>query len=210
MKTIVEHLTKSFPDFSQELKQQIITHGKLVHLSEGETLMSIGGEFKVIPLICEGSIKVVREDEDGNELFLYYLSQGQTCALSLNCFLMSQPSEVYAVAEEDTVFIALQAQHISNWLSTYPDWRNFVIGTYQMRFKEMLHTIDGIAFKQLDQRVYDYLKEKSNVSHDQIIQTTHQEIADNLNSTREVISRILKILEKNGRIKLGRNKIQLV
>lgn len=210
MKSIVEQLTNSFPEFSSELKEEIIKHGKLVHLKEGEILMSIGGEFKVIPLICEGSIKVLREDDEGNELFLYYLSAGQTCALSLNCFMMSMPSEVFAVAEEDTIFIAMQADQMASWLTTYPDWRNFVIGTYQMRFKEMLQTIDGIAFKQLDERVLDYLVEKSNVRDDKVIQTTHQEIADHLNSTREVISRILKILEKSGKIKLGRNKIELV
>src|SRR5690606_26971800 len=170
----------------------------------------IGGEFKMIPLICEGSIKVMREDDDGHELFLYFLRSGQTCALSLNCFMMSKPSEVFAVAEEATTFIALQAQHISEWIAKYPDWRNFVIGTYQMRFKEMLQTIDGIAFRQLDERVYDFLKEKAELKEDHIIQITHQEIADHLNSTREVISRILKILEKNEKIKLGRNKIELV
>ena len=210
MKTIVEYLTASFPEFSAELKSEIIKYGRLVRLAEGEVLMSIGGEFKVIPLICEGSIKVLREDDDGHELFLYYLRPGQTCALSLNCLMMSKPSEVYATAEEETIFIALQAQNISEWLTKYPDWRNFVIGTYQMRFAEMLQTIDGIAFKHLDERVYEFLKEKADVREENTINMTHQEIAEHLNSTREVVSRILKILEKNGKIKLGRNKIQLV
>jgi CRP/FNR family transcriptional regulator len=210
MKTIVEHLTETYPEFSSELKSQIIQNGKLMRLDAGETLMSIGGEFKIIPLIVEGSIKVMREDNDGNELFLYYLRPGQTCALSLNCFMMSKPSEVYAEAEEETVLIALTAERVATWISEYPEWRNFIMGTFQMRFHEMLHTIDGIAFKQLDERLMDFIRDKAAVRESNTIQTTHQEIADHLNSTREVISRLLKILEKNKKIALGRNKITLL
>ena len=210
MKTIVEHLTESFPDFSTDLKADILKFGKLTHLKEGEELMSIGGRFKIIPLITTGSIKVMREDEDGNELFLYYLKPGQTCALSLNCFMLDKPSEVFASAEEETTLIALQADKAGDWLTTYPDWRNFVMGTYQLRFHEMLSTIDGIAFKQLDERVLKFIIEKAEVHEANTIEMTHQEIAEALNSTREVISRILKILEKKGEIELGRSKIRLL
>lgn len=210
MKTIVEHLTETFPNFSSALKSEIIQYGRLMKLEEGETLMSIGGEFKIIPLIVSGSIKVLREDNDGNELFLYYLKPGQTCAMSLNCFMLAKPSEVYAEAEEETVLIALTGDKVASWISEYPEWRNFVMGTFQMRFHEMLNTIDGIAFKQLDERLIDFLKDKADVHGSNTISITHQEIADNLNSTREVISRLLKILEKNKQIELGRNKIHLL
>ena len=210
MKSIVEHLTETYPEFSADLKSEIIQHGRLMNIQVGESLMSIGGEFKTIPLIVEGSIKVMREDQDGNELFLYYLRPGQTCALSLNCFMMAKPSEVYAEAEEETTLIALQGNKVANWISEYPEWRNFIMGTFQMRFHEMLHTIDGIAFKQLDERLMEYLNEKAEIHNTDTVHTTHQEIADHLNSTREVISRLLKILEKNKRIELGRNKIQLL
>lgn len=210
MKTIVDHLTESFPDFSAELKAEILKYGKLTHLKEGEELMSIGDRFKIIPLITVGSIKVMREDEEGNELFLYYLRPGQTCALSLNCFMLDKPSEVFASADEETTLIALQAEKVGDWLTTYPDWRNFVMGTYQLRFHEMLSTIDGIAFKQLDERLLSFLIEKADVHEAKTIAMTHQEIADALNSTREVISRILKILEKKGKIELGRSKIRLL
>ncbi|MCB9222816.1 MAG: Crp/Fnr family transcriptional regulator [Crocinitomicaceae bacterium] len=210
MRTIVDYLTETFPDFSSELKSEIIQYGKLMHLKEGEALMTIGGEFKIIPLIVSGSIKVMREDMDGHELFLYYLKPGQTCALSLNCFMLSLPSEVYAEAEEETTLIALTADRVATWISAYPEWRNFIMGTFQMRFHEMLNTIDGIAFKQLDERLMDFLRDKATIHGTDTINTTHQEIADHLNSTREVISRLLKILEKNGRIELGRNKIRLL
>ncbi|MEX1001885.1 MAG: Crp/Fnr family transcriptional regulator [Crocinitomicaceae bacterium] len=210
MKTIVEYVHEIFPEFSEELKSEMIRFGKLKRLEAGEELMSIGGEFKVIPLIVEGAIKVLREDEKGNELFLYYLYPGQTCALSLNCFMMSKPSEVYASAEEETTLIALEAEKVSQWMTAYPDWRNFVMGTFQMRFHELLHTIDGIAFKKLDQRLMNYLQEKAAVREGNIIRTTHQDIAYELNSTREVISRLLKILEKQGKIEMGRNKITLM
>lgn len=210
MSTIIDYLSSSFPQFSSELKSEIIRHGKLMHLSAGDILMDIGAEMKMIPLICEGAIKVMREDEEGHELFLYYLSSGQTCALSLNCFITSKPSEVYAECEDDTVLIALKANQINEWMTRYEDWRNFVIGTYQMRFSEMLHTIDGIAFKQLDERVFEFILAQANIHQSNEIHTTHQEIATHLNSSREVISRVLKILEKKGKIKLSRNKIMLV
>ncbi|UKN01860.1 Crp/Fnr family transcriptional regulator [Paracrocinitomix mangrovi] len=210
MSNIVEELTKTFPEFSTELKSEIVKQGRLMHLKAGEVLMSIGGEFRTIPLITSGAIKVMREDEDGRELFLYYLRPGQTCAMSLNCFMLSKPSEVYAVAEEETTIIALKAENIGSWLEKFPDWRAFVIGTFQLRFHEMLSTIDGIAFRQLDARLLEFLKEKAAVMGTKTIITTHQDLADHLNSTREVISRLLKILEKKGEIELGRNKITLV
>lgn len=210
MKTIVEHLTENFPSFSAELKQEILRSGRLMHLKAGETLMNVGEEFLSVPLITEGSIKVLREDEEGHELFLYFLTPGQTCALSLNCILMSRPSEVHASAEEDTTLIALDTRNMADWIAKYPDWRNLVINTYQLRFHEMLNTIDGIAFKQLDDRLLIYLKEKITAHHSNEISITHQQIADDLNSTREVISRLLKILEKQHKIKLSRGKIEVL
>lgn len=210
METIIEYLVEFFPQFSEELKEQIVLRGKLVKIKAGEELMSIGGDFRTIPLIVDGSIKVIREDDDGNELFLYYLTLGQTCAMSVNCTLSNRLSEVNAVAEEDSVLIAVPSTEAGLWLSKFPEWRSFVLNTYQERFTEMLHTIDGIAFKQLDNRIMEYVIDKAAVSGSNAIQTSHQNIANDLNSSREVISRVLKILEKQKKLKLGRNKIELM
>jgi len=208
--TIVDYVTSTFPNHSQEFKNQLVNSGRIMKVSAGDEIMSIGGDFKTIPVIVEGSIKVVREDEEGNELFLYYLTEGQTCAMSLNCCLMSKPSEVRATAEEDTVIISIPGDHAGNWMSDLPEWRDFILNTYQLRFREMLHTIDGIAFQQLDERVLQYLRDKGDVHETKELKLTHQAIADDLNSSREVISRVLKILEKNQKIELHRNRIVLM
>lgn len=210
MKTIVEHLIEGFPNFSDQLRAEIILRAKLISIGSGEELMSIGGNFKTIPLIVKGSIKVVREDEEGNEIFLYYLTPGETCAMSVNCTMSGRLSEVNATAEEDSIIIAVPATEAGDWLSKFDEWRSFILNTYQNRFAELLHTIDGIAFKQLDIRILDYLSDKSDVSGNNILHLSHQDIATDLNSSREVISRVLKILEKQGKLILGRNKIELM
>jgi CRP/FNR family transcriptional regulator len=210
MKTIVDYATQIFPSFSQEIIEQLIKNGRLMKIKAGQELMSIGGSFKTIPLIVEGSIKVVREDQEGNELFLYFLEPGETCAMSISCSLQGRPSEVNAVAEEDSVLIAIPGDKALSWMSEFDAWRDFMLGTFQLRFQEMMHAIDSIAFKQLDVRLLEYLRDKAQVHDSKEIQTTHQSIADDLNSTREVISSLLKILEKEKQIKLGRNKITLV
>ena len=207
---IVEYITNAFPDFSDEFKNLLIQKGRIESLKAGETLMSIGDASKKIPLIVDGTIKVMREDQDGNELFLYFLHPGQTCAMSLNCAMINSTSEIHAVAEEDSVVISLSSETAGDWFSTNPEWQRLILETYQMRFKEMLSTIDGIAFKQLDERVLDYLKQKQEITESKELALTHQQIADDMNSSREVISRVLKILEKKGNLTLGRNKIALL
>lgn len=210
VKTIIEYLVEVYPGFSEELKQQIILRGKLIHMKSGEELMSIGGDFRTIPLIVEGSVKVLREDADGHELFLYFLTPGQTCAMSVNCTLSNRLSEVNATAEEDSVLIGVPASEAGDWLTKFPDWRTFILNTYQSRFTEMLNTIDGLAFKQLDNRVMEYLEDKAKLTHSNEIHSSHQDIATDLNTSREVVSRVLKILEKQGKLSLGRNKINLM
>lgn len=207
---IVDYITSAFPDFSEDFKQLLIAKGKLEKLEAGETLMTIGDSAKKIPLIVRGSIKVMREDQDGNELFLYYLNEGQTCAMSLNCAMINTKSEIHAIADDDAVVISISAEIAAEWFSSKNEWQKLILETYQMRFKEMLSTIDGIAFLQLDERVLKYLTQKKAVIAGNELSLTHQQIADDLNSSREVISRVLKILEKKEKLVLGRNKIRLL
>ncbi len=206
-----ELLKRHFSDFyEQGLQEEIVTLGKEVHISEGDKLMDIGGVIKSMPLVIKGLIKVIREDEEGNELFLYYLEAGATCAMSLTCCLQSQRSQIRAVVEEEAHMILLPVEKMDEWMIKYTSWKNFVMNTYAQRFDELLNTIDLIAFHKMDERILHYLYEKSNAHRTKSFQITHQDIAQEMNSSREVISRILKQLEKLGKIKLGRNKIELL
>lgn len=206
-----EILRKNFAHFyEKELQEEILKLGKEVVIPIGETLMDIGKTINSMPLVITGSIKIIREDEKGNELFLYYLEGGNTCAMSLTCCMQSQKSQIRATVEEEVHLILLPVEKMDEWMIKYKSWKNFVMSTYAHRFDELLQTIDLIAFHKMDERLLHYLYEKSNVLRTRTFSVTHQEIALELNSSREVISRLLKQLERLGKIKLGRNKIELV
>ena len=176
----------------------------------GRTIMDIGGSIKVMPLVTKGAIKVLREDSSRDELFLYFLYPGQSCAMTVQCCMANAPSQVRAVTEDDTEFIAIPTEVMDRWMQEYGSWKDFVLTTYSLRFSELLNTIDSIVFHKLDTRLMEYLREKAKIAGGSLIQTTHQDIAYDLHSSREVISRLLKQLERKGGIKLGRNKIELV
>ncbi|MDZ7847979.1 MAG: Crp/Fnr family transcriptional regulator [Owenweeksia sp.] len=172
-----------------------------------QVLIRIDQYVKFIPLVTKGAIKVLREDMDGGEIFLYYLYPGQTCAFTLNCCLSEMPSQVKAIAEAGTEFLAVPRNAISRWLSEYPSWRQFILQMYSDRFNALLEAVDSIAFQQLDQRLLSYLTDKAIAGGNPKLNITHQQIADDLHSSREVISRLLKKLEKLEKIETGRNKI---
>ena len=151
----------------------------------------------------------MREDEGGNELMLYYLRGGETCAMSLTCCMAYKRSEIRAVAQEAVKMITIPVEYMDEWMK-FRDWRSFVMNTYRLRFEELLEALDSIAFLKMDERLLKYLNEKSNTIGSKQVQMSHQEIAVDLNSSREVISRILKQMERKGEVKLGRNKIQLL
>lgn len=200
-----------FPLFSHpSLIEELNSLGNEASVQEGDVLMNIGDHIQIMPLVLEGALKIMRVDEEGHEIFLYYIYPGQTCAITLNCCIGSMPSEVRAIAEEHTKLVAVPSHAIRSWMNTYEGWKKFIMKTYHDRFNELLKTIDSIAFTQLDQRLLHFLNEKALANNDRIIHITHQEIANDLNSTREVISRLLKQLEKQGEIQLGRNKIVLL
>ena len=207
---IQEVIRDKFPEINEPaLVEEIEKRGSLMEIPAGETMIEIGGYVRFMPLVVEGAIKVMREDEEGDEIFLYYLLPGQSCAMTLNCCMANLPSEITAKTVEDTICIALPIDVMDDWLRRFRTWQNFVLTTYSYRFNELLNTVDSIAFLQLDERLLKYLKEKSALSEDNVIKTTHQQIAEDLHSSREVISRLLKQLEKRGMIKLGRNKITI-
>jgi len=180
-----------------------------VHFKEGDLIMDYGSYIKLVPIILEGSIKVSREDEDGNELFLYYLRPGETCSMSFTCCMMNKKSEIRTIAEEDTTIIGVPNRYMDEWMGRYQSWKNFVMTSYDNRMLELVRTIDSIAFKKMDERLVEYLQKKAEATGSKTLNATHQEIAYDMNASREAVSRLLKQLEKAGRLKLGRNRIEL-
>lgn len=208
---IREYLRKYYSNIAELGLQEEIAHiGKVMEFKAGEIIMDFGAYVKLIPLVVEGSIKVSREGDDGGELFLYYLQPGESCTMSFTCCMMNKRSEIRTEAEEDTVVIAIPIRYMDDWMSRYQSWKNFVMMSYDHRMKELIRTIDEIAFKKMDERLLTYLQKKAQVTGSKTLNATHQEIAYDLNASREAVSRLLKQLEHDGFVKLGRNKITLV
>ncbi len=193
--------------FEKALLQDIVQVGTLKQVPAGFQLMEIGSYVKAMPLLLSGAIKVLREDNDGEELLLYYLEKGETCSMTLTCCVGQTKSEIRAIAEVDTQLIMVPIQKMEEWTSKYKTWRNFVFNSYHNRLNEMLLTIDSIAFKNMDGRLVEYLKNKVKINNSTTINNTHQEIANELHSSRVVISRLLKKMESLGKIELHRNSI---
>ena len=196
--------------FEDALLQEINNVGVFKEVPAGFKLIEIGEYVKSMPLLISGVIKILREDNDGDELLLYFLERGDTCAMTLSCCIGQAKSEIRAVAEIDTKLIMIPIQKMEEWTRKYKSWRNFVFESYHHRLMELLETIDNIAFLKMDERLLKYLKDKAKVTNDAIIKNTHQEIAYDLHTSRVVISRLLKTLENKKIIELHRNKIILL
>lgn len=196
--------------FEPELLSEIETFGQLKSVEEGAQLMEIGETIKFMPLLLSGAIKILREDENGDELLLYFIERGDTCAMTLSCCMGNKKSEIRAVAENKAQLIMIPIEKMGEWMSKYKSWQNFILQSYNERMHELLKAIDTIAFLKMDERLYSYLKDKAMVNHNDTIQTTHQQIALDLHTSRVVVSRLLKALEREEKIKLHRNSIQLL
>ena len=208
---MIEELKKSYNHlFEDALINEIVQVGTFKEVPAGFKMMEIGAYVKAIPLLVSGVIKILREDTNGDELLLYYLEKGDTCSMTMTCCMGQTKSEIRAVVETDAKLIMIPVHKMEQWTATYTSWRNFVFESYHNRLNEMLHTIDSIAFDNMDQRLLNYLKEKARITQSKIIENTHQEIAYDLHSSRVVISRLLKKLENIGKIKLHRNYIQII
>ncbi len=196
--------------FEQELLDSIVQAGEVKFYREGDILMDIGDNVDFIPFLLRGVFKVIREDEKGNEIAVYFLERGDPCASSFVNFLHSTKSPVRAVAEMDSEVIVIHKDYFDKWMSQYRSFRDYVIDSYNIRLNELLEAIDSMAFMKMDKRLLKYLKDKVQVLRDPVLKTTHQQIAMDLNTSRVVISRLLKQLENEGVILLGRNKIEVL
>ncbi|APY00126.1 Crp/Fnr family transcriptional regulator [Lacinutrix venerupis] len=196
--------------FEDELLQEINNVGTYKDVLEGFKLIEIGDYIKSMPLLVSGAVKILREDKDGEELILYFLEHGDTCAMTLSCCLGNAKSEIRAIAETDTKLIMVPVEKMEVWLSKYKSWQNFVLQSYHNRMTELLEAVDTIAFLKMDERLFKYLKDKAMVNHNEVIHVTHQQIANDLHTSRVVISRLLKTLEIDGKIELHRNNIKIL
>jgi CRP/FNR family transcriptional regulator, anaerobic regulatory protein len=202
-------LNKYFPDLdNQSLMKEIATVAKIEKVKAGNILIDYRMIMKNIPLIFEGKLKIYREDDRGNELFLYYIEPGQGCAVSFACF--DKMSSIRAEAVEDSRFISIPVVYMEKWMAAYPEWNKFVLRVYNQRFEEVLETLNQVAFYKLDERILDYLEKHSLAYNSPILNLTHAEIAQEMNTSREVISRLLKKLEIQGKISMSRNQIELL
>lgn len=201
-------LKGAFLNFTDpRLLQLILDHGQVMEFPPGSVLIEPGQYLKGVPLLVEGSLKIMRMDEEGRELFLYYLVPGETCAISLTCCTAMKLSEIKAVVEEEAVIIFIPVQLHEQFSNEFKQWKDFVSTTYQVRFQELLNTLDAVAFKRMDERLMRYLVVKMKQLKSNELHTTHQEIANGLGTSREVVSRLLKQLEKKKWVELGRNII---
>jgi CRP/FNR family transcriptional regulator len=196
--------------FETALLKEILEFGTYAEIEEGFILMKPGGFIKNVPILLSGSVKIVRSDSEGKEALLYYLGEKDSCAMSLTCCLNSRQSEITAIADSQTQLISIPINKIEEWMTKYSSWREFVFMTYQKRFDDLLMAIDQIAFYKLDERLITLLKKKSAQCGCLVFNITHEELGNELATSREVISRLLKQLERLGRVKLSRNKIELL
>lgn len=196
--------------FEPELLKEIEAKGKPAMVKEGDVIIDVGQTVRVIPLLLKGTLKITRADEDGKELLLYYVNANESCAMTFTCCMQQYPSEIKATAESDVEFIAIPIGVMDEWLAKYPTWKSFVMRTIRGRFNELLHAIDQLAFQKLDERLIHYLKEKSKATGSSLINLSHEQIAHEMASSREVISRLLKKLENDKRLLLYRNQIKLL
>ncbi|MFD0988485.1 Crp/Fnr family transcriptional regulator [Mariniflexile jejuense] len=196
--------------FEDALLMEINSVGTFKEVPEGYQLMNIGDYIKSMPLLVSGAVKIMREDDNGDELLLYFIEKGDTCAMTLSCCMGQKKSEIRAVAETPTKLIMITVEKMSEWMGKYKSWQNFILQSYHDRMTELLEAIDTIAFLKMDERLFKYLKDKAMVNHDDIINVTHQNIAFDLHTSRVVISRLLKNLENEGKITLHRNSIRIL
>ena len=193
--------------FEDELINDIDKVGFLKEFKENSEIIKYGQYTKGIPLIISGTIKVLRRNQNGDELVLYFLEKGESCSMTMNCCFGQKKSEIRAIAETDVKIISIPVEKMKDWLQKYRTWMAFVFESYNNRFEEMINAIDNLSFSNMNKRLIKYLKDKVIIQKSTTLTISHKEIAQDLNTSRVVVSRLLKSIENNGKIELGRKKI---
>ncbi len=195
---------------SPELVAKLYKHGISKHYQAGDILMDENSYIRSIPIVIRGSMKVIRTEEDGREILLYYIKAGESCIMSFLGGLHNETSKVKAEIEEDAEILFLPMDKVSLFIKEYPQWLDYIFRLYHKRFEELLDIVNAIAFKKVDERLLKLLRTKAELNQTKIILTTHEQLANELGTARVVVSRLLKQLEENGTVILGRNKIELL
>jgi len=198
------------PIFEDSLLREIEQKSMLITATAGQGLIRMGQPITVVPMVLSGTLKVSRENDEGQELLLYYVRPGEGCAMTFSCGLMSQVSLVKGTAEEDLLILCVAVAAMEEWMQKYSSWKRFVMSTIVNEFMDVIKSVDDVTFKKMDERLIYYLKERSRVSGSSLINLTHQQIADELGTNRVVVSRLLKKLETEKRLLLYRNQIKLL
>jgi CRP/FNR family transcriptional regulator len=204
------YINKFSSFFEPDLLAELETKSMLMEVSAGQTMLNIGQTIRAVPILISGTLKVSRINDEGQELLLYYVREGESCAMTFTCSLMAQTSVIKGVAEEDSVLLCVPVSLMDEWMIKYPSWKKYLMTTIYNRFTELVKSIDDIAFKKLDDRLVIYLKEKSKATGSSLINLSHQQIADELGTNRVVVSRLLKQLEIDKKLLLYRNQIKLL
>jgi CRP/FNR family transcriptional regulator len=199
-----------FPEFEEGLQRELEEKGRIVELKAGETALQTGQNIRHTMLVLDGLVKLYREDDEGSEFFMYHLHPGDGCALSLICDRTFRSSAVTARAVTDSVLLVVPLDQTENWMRQYRTWYQFVVGTFRRRYEELLETIDHIAFRNLDERLEFYLRRHRQALGTDLLEITNTQIAQELNSSREVVSRLMKKLAEQGKVRLLKNGIRLL
>ncbi len=195
--------------FEEKLIEELALVSSLQNFDEGDIIIDFGNTIKQMPLLVNGAIKILREDFEEGELLLYFIEKGDTCAITLTTCINQSKSEIRATAETKGQVVMIPLEKMQEWLGKYNSWRIFIFNSYNNRLKEMLSAIDTLAFMNMEERLLHYLIDKAKINHSREINSTHQEIAYDLHSSRVVISRMLKVLENKGSLQLHHGSITL-
>lgn len=195
---------------SQAMRERLAEYGFTKIFSEGDVILQENTFIKAIPIVTRGSIRVMRTDEDGREILLYYLKSGESCIMSFLGGIHHDTSKVKAIAEEETEILFIPIDKVGLLIKEFPEWLDYIFRLYHKRFEELLDVVNAIAFKKMDERLLNFIRKKCEVTKSHTLYVTHEQIANELGTARVVISRLLKQMEDEGLVKLGRNKITLV
>jgi len=196
--------------FEPKLINEFCQYGNIRDYNPDEEIIDIGMLITHMPLVISGSIKIMTEDKDGDELLLYYLELGDTCAVTLNCCTKKAKSTVRAVTETDAEILFVPVEKMEDWMIKYKSWRNYVLDSFNVRLNEMVSAIDNIVFNSMEERLEKYIRDKAWISKSATLNLSHQDIANDLHSSRVVVSRLMKKLEKNGIIRQHRNRVVVI
>jgi CRP/FNR family transcriptional regulator len=193
-----------------EIKEKLSSYGFVKLFSEGDILLNENDYIKAIPIVTNGHIRVMRTDEDGREILLYYITAGESCIMSFLGGMHHDTSKIKAIAEEETTVLFIPIDKVSLLIREYPEWLDYIFRLYHKRFEELLDVVNAVAFKKMDERILSFIQRKCELTNSQTLHITHEQLANELGTSRVVISRLLKQMEAQGLVKLGRNKISLV